>query len=166
MAGFVIAYLALELISFIHEYKGLPLTPWNPGLGLAFACLILIGPHYGIALFVAIIIAEIVVLRSNLEWTVIVAIAAIIASSYASVATVIREQFRLDVGLAHLRDVIILLGAGFIGATGVTLLLEHFPAQLNRGILVGARIGESIGIDSAWGGGRCRKPILGTCDSA
>jgi hypothetical protein len=44
--------------------------------------------------------------------------------------------------------------------------LEHFPAQLNRGILLGARIGESIGIDSAWGGGRCRKPILGTCDSA
>ena len=123
ITGFVIAYLVLEWISFIHEYKGLPLTPWNPGLGLAFACLILIGPHYGIALFVGIIVAEIVVLQSNLEWTVIVGIAAIIASGYAFVATVIREQFRLDVGLTHLRDVIILLAAGFVGATGITLLL-------------------------------------------
>jgi hypothetical protein len=117
ITGFVIAYLVLEWISFIHEYKGLPLTPWNPGLGLAFACLILIGARYGIALFAGIIVAEIVVLQSNLEWAVIVAIAAIIASGYTFIATVIREQFRLDVGLTHLRDVIILLGAGFVGAT-------------------------------------------------
>ena len=116
VAGFVVAYIVLEWISFIHEYKGLPLTPWNPGLGLAFACLILIGPHYGIALFAGIIIAEMVVLQSNLEWTIIVLIAAIIASGYAFVAIVIRKQFRLDVGLTHLRDVIILLGAGFVGA--------------------------------------------------
>ena len=95
--GFVIAYLVLEWISFIHEYKGLPLTSWNPGLGLAFACLILIGPHYGIALFAGIIIAEIVVLQSDLEWTIIVLIAAIIASGYSFVAIVIRKQFRLDV---------------------------------------------------------------------
>jgi two-component system, LuxR family, sensor kinase FixL len=123
ITGFVIAYLVLEWISFIHEYKGLPLTPWNPGLGLAFACLILIGARYGIALFAGIIVAEIVVLQSNLEWAVIVAIAAIIASGYTFIATVIRKQFRLDVGLTHLRDVIILLGAGFVGATCVTLLL-------------------------------------------
>jgi two-component system sensor kinase FixL len=123
IAGFVVAYLILEWISFIHEYKGLPLTPWNPGLGLAFACLILIGAHYGIALFAGIIVAEIMVLQSNLEWPVIVGIAAIIASGYSLVASVIREQFRLDVGLTHLRDVIVLLAAGFVGATGVTLLL-------------------------------------------
>jgi two-component system sensor kinase FixL len=123
IAGFVIAYLVLEWISFIHEYKGLPLTPWNPGLGLAFACLILVGAHYGIALFAGIIVAEVMVLQSNLEWPVIVGIAAIIASGYSLVARVIREQFRLDVGLTHLRDVIVLLAGGFIGATGVTLLL-------------------------------------------
>jgi hypothetical protein len=45
VAGLVVAYVALEWISFIHESKGLPLTPWNPGLGLAFACLVLGGPQ-------------------------------------------------------------------------------------------------------------------------
>src|SRR5512134_1627024 len=49
-AGVVIAYVALEWISFIHEANGLPLTPWNPGLGFVFACLLLSGLHYGIAL--------------------------------------------------------------------------------------------------------------------
>jgi two-component system sensor kinase FixL len=119
----VFAYVALEWISFIHEFKGLPLTPWNPGLGLVFACLILAGPHYGIALFAGVMIAEIVVLRSNLEWPVIMGIGAIVASGYAFVATVIRKQFGLDVGLSHLRDVIILLVAAFIGSTLITLLL-------------------------------------------
>jgi two-component system sensor kinase FixL len=153
VTGFGIAYLVLEWISFIHEYKGLPLTPWNPGLGLAFACLILIGPHYGIALFAGIIIAEIVVLQSNLEWTIIVLIAAIIASGYAFVAIVIRKHFRLDVGLTHLRDVIILLGAGFVGATGITLLLVAVlltAGELGFGDIVSAAptliVGDVLGI--------------------
>ena len=36
ITGFVIAYLVLEWISFIHEYKGLPLTPEIPVLGSRF----------------------------------------------------------------------------------------------------------------------------------
>jgi two-component system, LuxR family, sensor kinase FixL len=121
--GLAVAYVALEWISFMHESKGLPLTPWNPGLGLAFACLVLGGPAYAIALFAGVIIAEIVVLRSTLGWPAIVAIAAIVAAGFAFVATVIRKEFRLDVGLAHLRDVITLLLAAFVGAVAITLLL-------------------------------------------
>jgi len=44
--------------------------------------------------------------------------------------------------------------------------LEHVSAQLNQGILMGLRMGESIGIDSLLGGRRCRRPILRTCVSA
>jgi signal transduction histidine kinase len=122
-AGIVLAYVALEWISFIHEYKGLPLTPWNPGLGLVFACLILAGSRYGIALFVGVIIAEVVVLKSDLEWAVISGISTVVAAGYTFVAILIRKQFRFDVGLIHLRDVIILLVAAFIGSTFITLLL-------------------------------------------
>jgi two-component system, LuxR family, sensor kinase FixL len=96
--------------------------------------LVLGGPQYGIALFVGVIIAEIAVLRSTLEWPVILAIGAIIAFGYAGVATVIRTEFRLDVGLAHLSDVIILLLAAFVGSTIVTLLLAAV-------LLTGGRLG-------------------------
>jgi hypothetical protein len=44
-------------------------------------------------------------------------------------------------------------------------LLEHVPPQLNRGILVRRRMGESIGTDSLLGAGRCRGLIPGTCVS-
>jgi two-component system, LuxR family, sensor kinase FixL len=153
VAAFVVAYLVLEWISFIHEHKGLPVTPWNPGLGLAFACLILIGPHYGLALFAGIIIAEVAVLQSSLEWTIIVLIAAIIASGYAFVAVVIQKHFRIDVGLTHLRDVLILLGAGFAGATCITLLLVGvllIAGELGVGDIASAAptfiVGDVLGI--------------------
>ena len=149
----VVAYVALEWVSFIHEFKGLPLTPWNPGLGLTFACLMLAGPHYGIVLFAGVIIAEIVVLRSDLEWPIIVGIGAIVASGYTFVATATRKQFRLDVGLIHLRDVIILLLAAFVGSTVITLLLAAVllaGGELDFGDIVSAGptliVGDVLGI--------------------
>src|SRR5262245_4957055 len=39
--------------------------------------------------------------------------------------------------------------------------LEHVPPRLNRGILVGRRIGESTGIDSLLGGGTMPKAYSG-----
>ena len=131
-AGFVFAYLALEWISFIHEYKGLPVTPWNPGLGVALALMILRGPHYGLALFAGIIVAEVIILRSMLEWPVILGIAAIISSGYAFVAAVSRKHLRLDVNLTHLRDVLVLLAAGITGAVLITLLLILILLAIGR----------------------------------
>ena len=40
---FLTAYVALEWVSFIHEYKGVPVTPWNPGLGVVFALMVFVG---------------------------------------------------------------------------------------------------------------------------
>ena len=152
-AGFVLAYLALEWVSFIHEYKGLPVTPWNPGLGVALALMILLGPRFGLALFAGIVTAEVIILRSTLEWSVIVGIAAIISSGYALVAAVSRQQLRLDVGLTHLRDVIVLLGAGIAGAILITLLLTLILlaiGSLDLGDIVLASstflVGDIIGI--------------------
>ena len=38
--------------------------------------------------------------------------------------------------------------------------LEHVPPELNGRILTAFWIGDSTGIDSPLGGGRCRLPIL------
>jgi hypothetical protein len=70
-AGVIAAYVLLEWVSFIHEYKGVPITPWNPGLALVFGCMMLSGARYSAALFVGAVIAEIAVLHSNLWWPII-----------------------------------------------------------------------------------------------
>jgi hypothetical protein len=58
MAGAVGAYVLLEWLSFIHEYKGVPITPWNPGLGVVFALMLYAGAHYGVVLFATLTVAS------------------------------------------------------------------------------------------------------------
>src|SRR5262245_47980390 len=58
---FLAAYVILEWVSFIHEYKGLPITPWNPGLGVVFALMVFAGSRYGIVLFGGVGVGRIMV---------------------------------------------------------------------------------------------------------
>jgi two-component system sensor kinase FixL len=122
-ATMLLAYVGLEWISFIHEHKGVPVTPWNPGLGIAFGILVLRGAAYGVVLFAAVVIAETVVLRTQLAWPVIIAMAGLIAASFSVTAGITRRYLRLDVGLGHVRDVLILLGAGTAAAAVSACLL-------------------------------------------
>ncbi len=119
----VLAYAGLEWMSFIHEHKGVPITPWNPGLGVAFGLIVLRGAAYGLVLFACVVIAEIFVLQTELAWPVILAIATVVATSYTGAAVIARVYLRLDVGLSHVRDVVILLATGGAGAAVVAALL-------------------------------------------
>lgn len=153
MTGAVSAYVLLEWLSFIHEYKGVPITPWNPGLGLILAFMILFGARYSVVLFAGAVIAEVAVLRSNLPWAVILGIAAIITVGYGSVAKLARDNLHLDAGLNRLRDVALLLISGLLGALLVAVficLLLLVDEALDLGdVLVAAGpllIGDVIGI--------------------
>ena len=119
----IAAYLVLEWTSFLHEFKGVPVTPWNPGLGVAFGAIVLNGPAVGLVLFASVMIAEFLVLQSALPWPTILAIAAIVAASYTSAAMLARGPLRLDPNLSHVRDVLILLANGAAGAAVVASLL-------------------------------------------
>jgi two-component system sensor kinase FixL len=151
--GVIAAYVLLEWLSFIHEYKGVPVTPWNPGLGFVFGLIVLFGARYATVLFAGAVIAEIAILRTNLWWPIILALTAIIAAGYGIVAQVARGHLRLDAGLNRLRDVVLLLVSGVIGAALVAvficlLLLADQELDL-ADVLVAAGpllIGDIIGI--------------------
>jgi signal transduction histidine kinase len=128
----VLAYAGLEWMSFIHEHKGVPVTPWNPGLGVAFGLIVLRGAAYGLVLFACVVIAEIFVLQTDLAWPIILAIAAIVATSYTAAAIAARSYLRLDVGLSHVRDVVILLATGMAGAAVVAALLAGLLLTTNE----------------------------------
>jgi signal transduction histidine kinase len=152
-ALFLVAYVILEWVSFIHEYKGVPITPWNPGLGVMFALMVFAGPRYAAVLFAGVLISEIAVLRTNLEWWVILAIATIIGAGYGSMAWLVQRRLQLDPHLDRLRDVVLLLAAGFAGCIIVALLLPLLllaDAKLDRAdvlvALVPLIVGDFIGI--------------------
>lgn len=149
----LLAYVGLEWMSFIHEHKGVPVTPWNPGLGVAFGLLVLKGPGFGLVLFAGVVIAEILVLHTDLAWPVILAIAAVVAASYTGAATLARTYLRLDAGLNHVRDVLVLLATGIAGAAVVAVLLGALlltdedlgPSDLSQSV-VPLFVGDVIGI--------------------
>lgn len=120
------AYVALAWLSFIHVHKGLPVTPWDPGLGVVFALMMLAGPGAGIVLFVGVIAAELLVLQNEVDWASMLGIGAITSLSYGFVAAIAKRVFRIDVALSNLRDVLILLAAGLVGALIDTALLTLF----------------------------------------
>jgi CheY-like chemotaxis protein len=93
-----------------HLRKGLPITPWDLGLGVMFALMAFAGPQAGFVLFGGVVIAEVVVLRHEVEWPVIVGIAANTSLSYTAVTIL-----AIDIGLFHLRDVLMLLAVGALG---------------------------------------------------
>ena len=151
--AFLLAYVALEWISFIHEYKGLPITPWNPGLGVVFALIMLAGMYGGLVLFMGVVIAETIVLNSGLAWPIILGIAAVISSGYTLVAIVTRRYLQLDIGLSRLHDVLMLLASGVAGAAIITVCLSALlmaTGQLVMSDILQASIpllvGDAIGI--------------------
>jgi signal transduction histidine kinase len=123
-AAYLAAYVVLEWVSFIHEYRGVPITPWNPGLGVLFAPMVLIGPSFAPVLFAGVLLVEFTIVESQLSWPAVVGIAVIYSAAYASLAVVARRYLRLDVALASLRDVIVLLGTAVVGAAAVAGLLS------------------------------------------
>jgi two-component system sensor kinase FixL len=123
-AGLLLAFVGFEWLSFMHEYKGVPVTPWNPGLGILFAGIMMYVAVYGLVLFTGVVIAETVVLRTGLAWPLIVMIAVVIAISYTTAAFVARNYLRLDIRLNSLRDVLVLLGVAVAGAAVCSLLLS------------------------------------------
>jgi len=121
--AFILVYVALEWVAYSHEHLGVPVTPWNPGLGVAFGLIVLRSAVYGLALLAGVVVAEIFVLQTHLPWSTILLIAAVVAVSYTVAAAVARRRLRLDVAMDHVRDVLVLMSAGIAGAAIVALLL-------------------------------------------
>src|SRR5260370_38616799 len=117
------AYVLLAWMRLIHVHKGLPITPWDPGLGVVFALMAFAGAQAG---FGGVVIAEVLVLRHEVEWPVIIGIAAITSLSYTAVTILARQILQIDIGLFHLRDVLMLLAVGLAGAVIDTVLLTLF----------------------------------------
>jgi signal transduction histidine kinase len=149
----VLAYLACEWLSEVHEYKGLPVTAWNPGLGLLFAAM-MHRPALGAAtLFVGIVLAEVLVVHSILDVGVISAMAATSAVSYALFAYLARRHLRIDLGLERLPDVAGLLIGGCLAAvtnaallTLLLILVGHMTWNDLLGASLPLLIGDLIGI--------------------
>lgn len=149
----VVAYLGLEWLSFLHEHDGLPVTPWNPGLGLMFAIIIMKGAVYGGVLLVSVILSQVLVLGSELSWAATGMVAAIVSGAYTAVAALARGLLRFSTRHFLTRDMLVLISTGLAGAvlaSTALCLLMLWVAPVSRGDLIATAglliLGDLIGI--------------------
>ena len=111
VAGYVVAYIALDWVSYIHPLGPFAITPWNPPPGLSLALLLAQGLAFAPALFVAAFAAEVVVRGLPAGTIAAAGSSAVIAIGYAAAAWTLRSRARIDLQLRGVRDVAWLVGA-------------------------------------------------------
>lgn len=108
--GYLAAYIALDWLSFLHPFGRYGITPWNPPTGVSFVLVLLFGQRHLPLLFLAPLLAEIVVRGMPAPVSVALLGAAVIAVGYsAAVVTLLHPRLRFEVSLSSMRDLFMLL---------------------------------------------------------
>lgn len=129
--AYLAGYILLDWVSFIGPFAPLGITPWNPSTGLSFVLILLFGRRFVPLLFLAPLLADIVVRQPLLYWQIELSTATLIGGSYAMVlAFLLNPRLGFDPALASLRDLVLLL---LTAAVGAALVACGFV-----GILIGA----------------------------
>jgi len=121
IAGYLLAYVVLDWVSYIHPVGPYAITPWNPAPGLSLALLLIFGLRYAPALFVAALSAEVVVRGGGSSLLEITSYAAILAGGYTAMAAFLLRVVRFDPRLQTLRDLVVFGATVAVGSMGVAI---------------------------------------------
>ena len=116
---YIVGYVVLNRISFLHPFSEVGITPWDPPQGLTLAMLLRLGLRYAPVVPVAMFIAEILVRHVAAPWLPVLPTltsVVITAGGYIGAAAVLLHFFRLDPDLRRQNDVVRLLIVSLIAA--------------------------------------------------
>jgi len=153
IGGYLLAYVALDWVSYVYPVAPLGITPWNPPPGLSLALLLRYGLRNGPWLMVAAFAAEIVVrgAPAPLPWLALAA--ALIAGGYTFLAWLLLGPLRCGPDFRSLRDVAVfaavvtvataVIAIGYVGTFDISGVLPNdmFVSSVAR-----FWIGDLIGI--------------------
>ena len=125
VAAYVVAYVALDWVSFIDPVGAFAITPWNPPPGLSLAFLLRYGIRQGGWLFVAALAAEFLVRGAPAPLPILVAASLLLAGAYTGVTALLTRVLRFDADLGSLREatVFVVAAAGACGAIALAIAM-------------------------------------------
>jgi len=152
--SFLLCYVLLDWASLIFPHALFGITPWNPSTGLAWAFILLFGLRFLPLLFVAPLLADLLVLGLALPLWVRLLAAMIIGAGHAGALWVLLSpKTRFDASLGTMRDMVLLIGAatvatGLIALAYITLIVAtgNLPPGDFQWSLLRYWIGDLIGI--------------------
>jgi signal transduction histidine kinase len=161
-AGYLIGYVLLDWISFIQPFAPFGITPWNPPPGLSFVLVLLFGQRFIPLLFVAPLLADILVRQSPLPGSTELVAALVIGGGYAGgLLFLLRPRIKFNPALSSMRDLVLLIVvaavcAAVVAVSYVTVLLlggflasdQFIPAALQFwvGDLIGIAVLSPFGL--------------------
>lgn len=151
---YLVAYVALDRVSFFESYAQLGITPWSPSTGLSFVLILLFGRGLIPLLFVAPFLADMINRQVVLSWPAeILSVAAIGAGYSAALLFLTGPKSRFDPRLSSMRDLAQLIlatsvSAAFVAASYVGLMIAAglLPGKEFAAAALRYWIGDIVGV--------------------
>jgi signal transduction histidine kinase len=152
--SYLVGYVLLDWLSYVHPFASFGITPWNPPTGLSFALILLFGAGFMPWLFVAPVLADALVRGFALPLGAEIAASAIIGGGYAiATGLLISPRVGFDPTLGTRRSLILLAtaavcSAAVVAASYVAMLvaLGVLPAVDFANAALRFWVGDVIGI--------------------
>ena len=119
-AGYLCLYVAVDRLSFVHDFHGLGISLWTPAVGLSIALLLTGGFGFAALVFAAIFFTDLYVHAVPRSTASIMVTAGVAALGYTGLAWVLQRLLGFDFTRARLREIIILLVAVPVGVIVVS----------------------------------------------
>lgn len=107
--AFSVAYLGMEWLTRLHELEALGITLWNPAKALSLGLLLVKGVAYAPVLFVAALLADLLIYATGKSVGSSVATSAIVAFGYAGLAMTLTRTLGFSAKRIDRRNIIGLL---------------------------------------------------------
>src|SRR5688572_25648197 len=101
---YVVGYVFLDWVSYIHPVAPFAITPWNPQAGLAMVLLLRFGTRFWPVVFAGALAAEWFVRGLQAPLGLILLSCAIMTAGYAAASMLLFRKLKIDTAFARLRD--------------------------------------------------------------
>jgi signal transduction histidine kinase len=150
-AGYLLLYLALDWISFIHPMRGLNITPWNPQSALAVA-LLLWRPRAWWLVWIALAGGDVLVRGMPPSWPAELLSSAVLTVGYAATAAALAHWLGPSPRVATRKDFLLfalIIGLGaLLNAVLYVCVLSAFgipPPDRVIAAVIRGWIGDAVG---------------------
>ena len=133
-AAYLVGYVALDWISFIDPFAPFGITPWNPPPGLSFVLILLFGQRFLPLLFVAHLLADLLVRHLPFAWSMeLLGVAVIGGGDALGLCFLLRPATRFNPAMASMRDLVTLLAVA--GLTAALVAVSYVGLLVVFGLL-------------------------------
>lgn len=151
---YLAGYVLLDWLSFIDPIGPSGITPWNPATGLSFAFILVLGQRFIPFLFLAPLLADVLVRSPAIPLPIQLAAAIVVGGGYAVLLTLLmRPRIRFNAALTSIRDLFLLLLASVVGPllvavpyASLMILFELVPPEEFVAATFTYWVGDVIGI--------------------